>query len=215
MFNDAILTWNLGISPLLNDADKTYNALRYDLPLDPTSLLIKAKGWVAKQDVDSEKFVTNSGGTVCTSRVNSFVKYTSVIIARPSISDMALLERLGLANPVSLAAELTTLSFLVNYFWGILDYLKATSTPMAFEWYDGSWSLRVSHLQWLDVASSSESGNRKATGRWVHSEYTRKVYSTFPIPIPPLSFKSGQLTDRQAVNTAAIVWSKVRKALSQ
>lgn len=211
--NQAILTWNLGVSPLLRDADAAYKALRYDTVKDPTALLIKAKGWIQKQEVNSETVKTDRGHVTVTTRVNHVSRYTSVMIARPSITDLALLERLGLGNPLSLAAELTTCSFIVNYYWGILDYLKASSVPMAFEFVDGSWSKKISHLCWVDIRSSSSSGNRKASGRWIHVEYNRKVYGKFPFPTPPLSFKGQDTTFSQDLNTATVIWSRVRKAM--
>lgn len=211
--NRSILVWNLGISPLLNDLDRTYRALRYDTVQDPSKLEIKAKGWVQRQEVNSELVTTDRGHVKLRTRVNHLSRYTSVLVARPSLTDRALLERMGLANPVSLIAELTSCSFLLNYVWSILDYLKALSTPMAFEFVDGSWSKKISHLCWVDMKSSSSSGNRVATGSWSHLEYERKVYTKFPFPIPPMSFRGQDLEAKQALNVATITWSRVRKAL--
>lgn len=213
VINNAILTWNLGVSPLLNDLDKVYKACRYDTVKDPSSLLIKAKGWEQRQEVNTEVVSTDRGHVKVKTNVNHLVRYTSVMVARPSLTDRALLERLGIGNPASLAAELTTLSFMVNYAYGILDYLKAVSTPQAFEFVDGSWSKRISHLQWVEITSSSSSGNRKAAGRWYHLEYKRTVYGKFPFPIPPLSLKSEDNNLRQDTNVATVTWSRVRKAL--
>lgn len=216
--NQAILTWNLGVSPLLQDVDRVYTALRYDTVKDPSALLIKAKGWVERNEADTEVLKTDRGHVTVVTNVNHLVRYTSVMIVRPSLTDRALFERLGLGNPMSLIAELTTCSFIVNYFYGILDYLKAISTPQAFEFVDGSWSKKVSHICNVAITSSSSSGNRKAAGNWTHFEYQRKVYTSFPFPTPPLSLKgrsgNSDVTFRQDLNTGTVAWSRVRKALS-
>lgn len=210
--NKAVLQWNLGVSPLVSDMNKAYMACHAG-SVDLEALVIKAKGWEERQFIDTQKLSAYAGRLEWAVNVNSLVRHTCVLNARPVDSALAFLERAGLANAPSLLFELTPLSFLLNYFWSIGDYLKAVSTPMAFQFIDGSYSVKVSHLQNMWIKSHSPDRERRAEGAWTHVEYRRKLYGAFPFPIPPLSLRASDLNARQATNTAAITLSWVRKAL--
>lgn len=209
--NRLVLAYNLGVSPLMRTLDGAYMGLLQSVA-DPSSLLIKAKGWVIRQDIGSDEVKAARDHVTVKTRVNSLVRYTSVLVCRPSNSDLARLERLGLANPPALLAELTSLSFMLNYFWPILDYLKASGTPMAFEFVDGSYSLKVSHIQDVVYESTSAQGRALARGQYIRNEYVRKVYATFPVVIPPLSLRGDDLNVQQMTNVVTVLIEKVRKA---
>lgn len=210
--NRVVLTANLGVAPLLRDLDAAYLATLQSVK-DPTALLIKATGWEERHDTGSVVETVARGNCSVLKRVNSLVRYKVVLVASPSDSDLARFERAGVLNVPSILGELTGLSFIVNYFYPVLDYLKAVSTPAAFVWKDGSWSVKVSHLQDEIWRSSSPFGQQIARGSYRHVEFRRKVYSAFPVPIPPLSFRQQDLTVDQAVNVATVAIEKVRKAL--
>lgn len=210
--NRVVLTANLGVAPLLKDLDAAYLATLQSAR-DPTSMVIKATGWEQRHDIGSTVETVASGRCNITRRVNSLVRYKAVFVASPSDSDLARFERAGVLNAPAILGELTGLSFIVNYFYPILDYLKAVSTPAAFVWKDGSWSVKVSHLQDEVWKSSSPIGQLIARGSYRHVEFRRRVYSTFPVPIPPLSFRQQDLTEGQAVNVVTVAIEKVRKAL--
>lgn len=210
--NRIVLTANLGVAPLLKDLDAAYKATLQSVD-DPTNIVIKANGWEQRHDTGS---VTNSferGHVVHTTRVNSLVRYRVTLIASPSDSDLAKFERAGVLNVPSVLGEVTGLSFILNYFYPVLDYLKATSTPAAFTWKDGSWSVKVSHMTDVIIKSSSPLGQHTVTGRYIHREFRRKVLTSFPVPIPPLSLRHDDLSVDQAVNVVTVAIEKVRKAL--
>ncbi|DAD50825.1 maturation protein [ssRNA phage SRR5466725_12] len=210
--NRLVLAYNLGAAPLLRDLDSVYKAMLQTVA-DPTALMIKAKAWVIRQDIGTNVVKSTRGHVVEKTRVNSLVRYTVTMVCQPALTERAILERAGLANAPSLLAELTSCSFIINYFYPILDYLKATSTPLAFEWCDGSYSVKVSHLQETEIRSTSRAGPMLAKGFYRHMEHRRKVYTTFPVPIPPLSFRGQDLTVDQAVNVTTVALEKARKAL--
>lgn len=209
--NRLVLAYNLGVSPLMRTLDGAYMGLLQSVA-DPSALLIKAKGWVTRQEIGSDTVKAARDHVTVTTSVNSLVRYTSVLVCRPSNSDLARLERLGLANPPALLAELTSLSFMLNYFYPILDYLKAAGTPMAFEFVDGSYSLKVSHIQDAVYESTSAQGRVLARGKYIRSEYVRKVYKAFPVLIPPLSLRGDDLNALQMTNVVTVLLEKVRKA---
>lgn len=209
--NRLVLAYNLGVSPLLHDLDAVYRAMLQTV-VDPTTLLIKAEGWVIQQTNGSRTRVYDRGHITETVIVNSTLRHHVTIVCTPADGELAILERAGLANAPSTLAELTGCSFIVNYFYPILDYLKATSTPLAFVWRDGSYSVKISHQQSARYDSTSPTGNGVAKGLYRHVEHRRKVYNTFPVPIPPLSFRTSDLSTDQAVNVTTVTLEKVRKA---
>lgn len=212
--NRAVLTCNLAVAPLLRALDDAYQGLLQSVA-DPSAFRIKGTGWVIRHDTRSESVELDGGAVVIKQDVNHLLKYTSVLIAKPINSDLAALERLGLANPVSLAAELTRATWLLNYFYPILDFLKATSTPLAFEFIDGSYSVKVSHLQNAKYTSSSPLGRATARADFRYVSYKRVPYHQFPVVIPPLSLRGSDLSAEQAVNTASFLLEQVRKAFGQ
>lgn len=210
--NRLVLAYNLGAAPLLRDLDSVYKAMLQTVA-DPTALMIKAKGWVTRHDIGVQVVKSTRDHVTTTTKVNSLVRHKVTLVCQPALTERAILERAGLANAPSLLAELTSCSFIINYFYPILDYLKATSTPLAFEWCYGSYSVKVSHTQETEIKSQSRAGPMVAKGFYRHVEHRRKTYSTFPVPIPPLSFRGQDLNADQAVNVTTVTLAKARKAL--
>lgn len=210
--NRLVLAYKLGVTPLMQTLDGAYLGLLQTVA-DPTSLLIKGKGWVTRHENEYEETTLSRGFVTVKQRANCLLRYGCVLVARPSDTDLARLERLGVANPVSLLAEVTSCSFFLNYFYPILDYLKAVGTPMAFEFVDGSYSKKVSRIQDSRYESTSWNGKALATGNWTHVEYVRKVYGTFPVPIPPLSLRGQDLSVNQALVSTSLILEKSRKIL--
>lgn len=83
---------------------------------------------------------------------------------------------------------------------------------MAFEFVDGSYSLKVSHIQDAVYESTSAQGRVLARGKYIRSEYVRKVYKAFPVLIPPLSLRGDDLNALQMTNVVTVLLEKVRKA---
>lgn len=210
--NRVVLAANLGVAPLMRDLDAAYLGM-LQRARDPSSLRIKANGWVNQHTIGTVRKSYYDGRATEENNVNSLLRYRVTLVASPADSDLAVIERAGLLNVPSTLGELTGCSFILNYFYPILDYLKAVSTPAAFTWVDGSWSVKISHLQNVRYRSLSPQGWVTAVGSYRHVEFRRKVYSTFPVPTPPLSFRGTDLTVDQAVNVTTVAIEKVRKAL--
>jgi hypothetical protein len=210
--NRLVLAYNLGVSPLLKDLDAAYKATLQSVA-DPSRLVIKAEGWVIRQEDGSNRRKYDRDHIVETVAVKHVLRHHVTIVCSPAETELAYLERAGLANAPSTLAELTGCSFILNYFYPILDYLKATSTPLGFVFDQASYSVKVSHEQTARYESTSRTGQGVATGLYRHIEHRRKLYGAFPVPIPPLSFRTQDLTADQAVNVTTVALEKASKAL--
>lgn len=206
---DAVLAYNLGVSPLVGDLKKAHQAmLTGDLE---SKISVKSKG---RHSSTLHDVMTRTCPTCKVTRITATINrthgYTVTIKATPTRSDLSKLARAGLTNPISLAYQATSLTFILDYWLALGDYLKALDIPVMFEFQQASYTHRViQNITWL----AESHGGRKAKGMSAINHTQRYVYSGFPKPIPPLSLKEDALTFKQALNTGLIALKEFQSLL--
>lgn len=187
------LTYVYGLKPLMQDV---YGLSELMKSQSKPPLLLKAVGKAARSE---------SGGTVGTnvtgSRTIGFVeaqketqKVKCTLWARldENSNGLRTLNQLGLANPISLAWDLMSYSFVVDWFVPVGPVLSALSARFGLKFVDGSISTRTSATQVYDfqlnmsnaTANALNEGFRLQRGRYpIQFEgFNRSVLTDFPIP---------------------------------
>jgi len=108
----------------------------------------------------------------------------------PQYAGLRALNQLGLLNPASLAWELVSWSFVVDWFCPIGSVLNALTARAGLTFVDGTLSTRVSANAGLEVwdnglESIGNYGNiqrSKASSTWTYEGYTRSTLSNWPLP---------------------------------
>jgi hypothetical protein len=112
------------------------------------------------------------------------------------------LSQMGMTNPFATAWELLPLTYIADWFVGIGDWLQSLGAPAGMKFFSGSctryYELIVT-MESADLSRGQYSGYRRKV------EMERTVYSNFPFPIPPLSFKPKPLSLSRVVNLAALL----------
>lgn len=97
------------------------------------------------------------------------------------------LDQLGITNPLSIAWQLLPLSFVVDWFLPIGNFLSALSAPMGLSYHKGyrtsfqQWSLAVEYLPPNTYARVSGTSPKTSA---MSRAFTRDLYLTFPVPAP-------------------------------
>lgn len=219
---NAILAYNLGISPLVQDVKAAVKALSggnlsggflVESKATYSSVINDEISWFADPDPRDQT-------CKCLATVAETHGYTVTLRCRPRFDNLSLLSRLGIADP-SLIWELTSLSFVVDYHLAVGPWLESLNALHEFEWVDGSYTQRV--IRNIRVTASSKLiGLGKASGVGLVNHTKRTVYSSMPVPMPPMSYRNRNLssTDSQdaaakrALNQAALASRFIRDALS-
>jgi hypothetical protein len=131
---------------------------------------------------------------------------------RFKIKDLNTLGKLGLTNPLSAAWNLATLSFVVDWFIPIGDYLDALDVPMRFQHVGGSWGFKASgETIYADLRPQSGwtlSGESLNSTKRVYVQ--RRPMTGLPTPkLADLSFKA-ELGIQQATSAVALFSQTVR-----
>lgn len=201
--SSTALTWNLGVSPLLRDLDSaSQRILRGDLSV---TTAVKSTGRHSRVYNDVERIPMGPFRCESTNAVTH--GYTVTLVASPIDSEVARLSRLGLTNPANIAYQATSLTFIVDYFVSLGDWLQALDIPRRFKFYEGSWTHRYTRLTTWRLTGA---GAAMRPGRLEINYTRRRVYTTFPVAIPPLSLKGKDLSDKQVLNTGLVAISRVR-----
>lgn len=201
--SSTALTWNLGVSPLLRDLDSaSQRILRGDLSV---TTAVKSTARHSRVYNDVERIPMGPFRCESTNAVTH--GYTVTLVASPIDSEVARLSRLGLTNPANIAYQATSLTFIVDYFVGLGDWLQALDIPRRFKFYEGSWTHRYTRLTTWKLTGA---GASMRPGRLEINYTRRRVYTTFPAVIPPLSLKGKDLSDKQVLNTGLVAISRVR-----
>lgn len=219
---NAILAYNLGISPLVKDVKAAMASLTQ---LDPvTTSQIKVKSSYSRTIEDQQTWYADADPR---DRTAQFVAtgvethgYTVTLIATPRWDMWTLASRLGIAD-LNLAWELTRLSFLVDYYLAVGPWLSSLNALHEFEWVDGSYTQRV--IRNLRVKGKSTLfGGGSASGYGVVNHTRRYVYTSMPFPFPPMSIRNRNLSSqdaqdaeaKRALNQAALASRAIRDAIA-
>jgi len=107
----------------------------------------------------------------------------------PEWATLRMLNRLGLLNPASLAWELVSWSFVVDWVVPIGPFFQALTAPVGLSFVDGTTSVRTSAeadlenwLGTLNPADYNITQDSHATARWIYEGYNRSALSGWPMP---------------------------------
>jgi hypothetical protein len=215
---NAILGYNLGVSPLLKDLESATTSLfAGDMTAGYFDIRVHAR--------HSRTINDRASGTLCATQSQAIgLKdsqyeltcsethgYDVRLVARPRFSNEALLSRLGLSD-LSTPWEAIRLSWLVDYWFAVGKYLEALNVPREFEFVDGSYTQRLIRITTCKMKSSLH-GTSRAGGNGLVNHTKRVVYGKFPFPIPPLSSRMKDLTVTQSLNVTALSSRYLRDVL--
>lgn len=203
----ACLVWNLGVSPLMADLSAASELLQNGLLTRDFN--VRSVSSYGRQINDVEQ-TEHGQGYVSTQTISDAHYYTVVLVAAPSFSDAALLEALGLTNPAALAWQVTSKTFIVDYFLSVGPWLESLSVPRMFYFHDGSWTQSVKRIMTLRLEGTA---GKSTLGNLVLNYARREVLGEFPIPLPPLSFREHTLKDKQLLNTGLVALNTLQSLL--
>lgn len=219
----ATLQMNLSISPMMSDIEGIMNhKLVHELPSASGGSLHDGNSWI---DVDArssaEATWIHKPDAYSSWNVKQSTRFEMGCQIR--IRDIRKYEawRAGLTAGPSLVWELTTLSWLVDYFFGVGKYLEALETA----YMDGGFDLRYGYTtetmkREAEWSTSNPGGSREDTGRyngnlafiWAGAQgsgyikdksLNRTTWSTLPTPVYP-SIKLPRASS-QLLNCASIL----------
>lgn len=181
-FKDAASGWlayQYGWLPLLNDIYSAANAISNGLK-DPSSFsafVDESEPLPAPTPVSSIKDM----GTRFTGKRGCKVK----VVYRVDHPELFDLSRLGLMNPLALAWELLPLSFIVDWFFPIGNFLSALEQPIGLNFSHG---FRTVYTKWSLTATFAFDhrfwGGTPASVQGYLFSFSRSQYIGFPIPVP-------------------------------
>lgn len=206
---DVWLMHRLAVTPLLSELEGSLNILHQKVGLrDNWVYKVTARHYVNRSSVATKPIDTFNSGVQSFSCMELH-GYTVTLVAAPLQGDIDRMAQLGLDNPLATLWELATLTFVVDYFVSVGDYLEALNVPKRFEFIDGSWCQRIVRL----YGNLLVGDGTKASGVCSTDHTKRVVYQTFPVPIPPLSLSGKDITLNRFLTMAALAVAKTRKLL--
>ncbi len=207
IMSNLVLGWNLGVSPLLKDLGDAHTLLQTGLLTRDWNLKSVSRYSRTVNDRDVNTWPLT--GVESTTTVSEVHGYTVTLIGRPNFSTTALLGALGLNSPASLIYQATSLTFIIDYFHALGPWLDSLAVAGEFDFTGGSWTQKVSRI----VTQVIKSASGTMEGDYTLNYVCRKLYGAFPVPIPPLSLRERQLTDKQMLNTGLVALSKLKELL--
>lgn len=138
---DRWLEYQFGVKPLLNDIEDVGQALSDALFTEKRELHATVRAGATDESVDW--VVLNGANTPpITTRVRVRVSTSQHISAvyRIPVTGARTLNELGLGNPMSVAWELTQLSWMVDYLLGVGDWLDSLTSDVGTQFIEGSIS---------------------------------------------------------------------------
>ncbi|DAD50667.1 maturation protein, partial [ssRNA phage SRR6960799_11] len=206
---DMWLTYRLGVTPLMSELDGLYNIVKHQ-PADPSNFTFKVTARHYRERASMQQRGTDYKSSGRQEFYASELHgYTVTLVAAPTEAVTDTLSQLGLDNPAGTIWELTTLSFVVDYFVNVGSFLQALNVPKRFKFVDGSWTQRIVRTYSTSMIGPEANARGVAT-----CDHTRRfVYEQFPVPIPPLSLNGEDLTAKRFLTMAALAVVKLRKLL--
>lgn len=209
LLHESVLAYNLGVAPLVSDLQTAHQRF---LTGDLTSkMAVKAVSQHARVENGSKLRSLEGGQLRQLTTLARTHGYTVTLIAVPIQSVYADMSRLGFANPVNTSYQLIGGSFLLDYVVAMGPFLEACSVPMEFTFEQGSYTHRLISLIRTQVFSPM---GKTTVGEYFINFTQRRVYDTFPVPIPPLSLKGKDLSFKQHVNAGLIALSDLKSLIS-
>lgn len=201
------LLWSVGLSPLINDVENLRNHVANKAELNVPIHVDSRSG----KTHSKTRVYTNNGATVEELRtLSQRIEYGLKFI----ITDLHAFEnwRLGLTVRPTLLWELTTLSFVVDYFITIGQYLSLLEASLLNNGisFDSGYVTTSSKDSWFITSTkpwwknpNARSFGHSWTARGSVSKKDRQVLTSFPVPIRP-TVKLPH-ADVQLLNCAALL----------
>jgi hypothetical protein len=206
MAASGFLSLQNGWKPLLNDVHNAAEALANRKSV--TDWVITGKGYLKIKKVGSQS--PDMGINPQNTYTHDQLSIQAVFVrldARVTDEHLHKLAQLGLNNPAALAWETTRLTYLVDYFIAIGDWLKSLGAADGLTFYSGSCTRYCEYVSVLK--SNSTSGRVKFSGSRRYVKWTRDAYVGFPVPIAPLSLKPQELKTTQIFNLLSVFYLSV------
>lgn len=168
---NILLAYKYGLKPLLNDIQGLAEEVaRIEMEKDSIlTLRHKAKlSRPASKELPGRYLASQTG----TTDVTCYARYKRGPLANAST--------LGLTNPASLAWELTTLSFVLDWAIGVGDFLNRIDATLGLTFIDGGVTI-FEKYEMVTVSSTNESGyvvNARAVSKFIGCR--RSVWNDFP-----------------------------------
>lgn len=202
--SDKYLEYVYGVKPLMQDV---YGIIEMAKELGVIDNLLHAEASSHREfDLRYQIFTNVSGDSLSTfndGRERAKVKCSLWARIDPSYQGLRALNQLGLANPLALAWELTSMSFVVDWVLPIGAVLNALTAPAGLVFVDGTISVRTScqgNLRTRGTAiyngNYSNSNYSPSKSLWRYEGYKRTTLSNWPLPglwynPDPLQLESG------------------------
>lgn len=194
----AWLYWSVGLKPLLSDIENIRNHALTD---KPTELMFQCKSRASSTIVESEGDIILSGATTFTRHTEMKHSHRVAFGANLRIVDLHQFEnwRAGLTVRPSLAWELTTLSFVVDYFYNIGQYLQLLEASICNNGFSFAWGWcsettlreeRGTVTEFYDVTTGGWNPRNISLGDYssslVRRTKVRSVLTSLPKPVAPI-----------------------------
>lgn len=198
LVGSAWLAWSVGLKPLLADIENIRNHVLTDKPED---LYFHCKSRASSTIVETESDKITDGATVYNRMSELKHSHRVAFGANFRISDLHQFEnwRAGLTIRPSLAWELTTLSFVVDYFYNIGQYLQLLEASICNNGFQFVWgwcsetTLReeqCSVSERYDVTTGGWNPRNVTIGDYRYSKErrtkVRSVLTSLPYPVAPI-----------------------------
>lgn len=200
---NALLAWRFGINPLLNDCWNAWDVLCAPPIVKTVKVVSSSTSKTVKiDDPFGDPFYHDTG--FASARVRGSVTFE---VVNPTLKT---LDQLGLTNPLSVAWELVPLSFVVDWFLPVGNYVQSLVPPQGVNYVSGWISQKVlaSGRNWTTIPPSGGS----TLGWYTELLYTelfkrRYTLSDFPrysVTPPRWDISSSQLSSAVALLTQAL-----------
>lgn len=177
------LAWQLAVKPLAYDIYD--GAKRFVSNYDPPPF---KKVSVSRLDPDFKELTMPPPAYYYTKDKSTLRRGVTVeLLYRVGNPILYNLDSLGLINPASVLWERMPLSFVIDYFVNVGDFLSALTAPVGVDFVAGSRTTWVNNS--YNVSYAPVSADNEPHGHWPNITGTlkamsRTVYNDFPLPIP-------------------------------
>lgn len=181
--SNAWLQWHFGVETLMKDVHSVCEELQDEANILPP-FTVKRYSKRSRRDIEGATLPYN-GNPSRTRWLSVSSRYTRTLIAYVEIDNryLKLASDHGLTNPAGLVWELTTLSFVVDWFIGIGEWLTALNVPLTLGRNICYETVRKQSIQrvWFDPQDFLNSGSflesETCSVSSRHKETTRNIRS--------------------------------------